>query len=205
MTDGNLISFVGSDDAARRSAPRQTEVDLRGRLLTPAFVDAHVHVIQTGQVMAGLGLRCKEQDDAVQRVAAYARHHPDAQVIIGHGWDERAWPEPLPPTRTELDRAAGGVAVYLARVDVTPQWSRPLFLIDFRVSRRRSDIARTGCSLARLTICAAAAWTDCSPTQRRSAARGAAGAAAQGVATVHELGGPHLGPMEDLTRVREVA
>ena len=30
-------------------------------------------------------------------------------------------------------------------------------------------------------------------------------AAAQGVATVHELGGPHLGPIEDLTRVREVA
>ena len=43
----------------------------------------------------------------VQRVAAYARHHPEAQVIVGHGWDERAWPEPQPPTRTELDRAAG--------------------------------------------------------------------------------------------------
>ena len=60
----------------------------------------------------------RSRDDAVERVAAYARHHPDAQVIIGHGWDERAWPEPMPPTRTELDRAAGGVAVYLARVDV---------------------------------------------------------------------------------------
>ena len=40
---------------------------------------------------------------------------------------------------------------------------------------------------------------------RRSAARRALTAvAAQGVATVHELGGPHLGPVEDLTRVREV-
>ena len=117
VTDGDLISFVGSDDAARRSAPGQPEVDLHSRLLTPAFVDAHVHMIQTGQAMAGLGLHdARSRDDAVQRVAAYARHHPDAQVIIGHGWDERTWPEPLPPTRTELDRAAGGIAVYLARV-----------------------------------------------------------------------------------------
>jgi predicted amidohydrolase YtcJ len=42
--------------------------------------------------------------------------------------------------------------------------------------------------------------------ERRSAARIALRAAAgQGVAAVHELGGPHLGPIEDLTRVREVA
>jgi hypothetical protein len=42
--------------------------------------------------------------------------------------------------------------------------------------------------------------------QRRSAARVALqAAAAQGVATVHELCGPHLGPIEDITRVREVA
>ena len=40
---------------------------------------------------------------------------------------------------------------------------------------------------------------------RRAAARRALRQAARsGVATVHELGGPHLGPLEDLTRVREV-
>ena len=119
VTNGGLISFVGNDEAARGAAPGQTEVDLRGRLLTPAFVDAHAHLVQTGQGMAGLGLHdARSRYDALARVAVYARHHPDAQVIIGHGWDERTWPEPLPPTRTELDRAAAGVAVYLARVDV---------------------------------------------------------------------------------------
>jgi hypothetical protein len=42
--------------------------------------------------------------------------------------------------------------------------------------------------------------------ERRSAARTALRTAAgQGVAAVHDLGGPHLGPIEDLTRVREVA
>ena len=207
VTDGSLISFVGNDEAARRAAPGQTEVDLRGRLLTPAFVDAHAHLIQTGQVMAGLGLHdVRSRDDAVERVAVYARHHPDVQVIIGHGWDERAWPEPMPPTRTELDRAAGGVAVYLARVDVhsavvsstlldqLPGVSEAIgYRADGLLTREAHHLCRG--SLGRL-------FTD---QQRRSAARTALqSAAAQGVAAVHELGGPHLGPIEDLTRVREV-
>jgi predicted amidohydrolase YtcJ len=208
VTNGGLISFVGNDEAARGAAPGQSEVDLRGRLLTPSFVDAHAHVIQTGQVMAGLGLHdARSRDDAVARVAAYARHHPDAQVIIGHGWDERTWPEPSPPTRTELDRAAAGIAVYLARVDVhsavvsstlldqLPGVSEAVgYRADGLLTREAHHLCRG--SLGRL-------FTD---RQRRSAARTALrAAAAQGVATVHELGGPHLGPIEDLTRVREVA
>ena len=208
VTNGRLISYVGSDEQARRLAPRQAEIDLRGRLLTPAFVDAHVHLIQTGQVMAGLGLHdVRSRDDAVERVAAYARHHPDAQVIIGHGWDERAWPEPLPPTRTDLDRAAGGIAVYLARVDVhsavvsstlldqLPGVSEAVgYRADGLLTREAHHLCRG--NLDRL-------FTD---QQRRSAARAALrAAAAQGIATVHELGGPHLGPIDDFIRVREVA
>jgi predicted amidohydrolase YtcJ len=143
----------------------------------------------------------------VQRVAAYARHHPDAHIIVGHGWDERSWPEPLPPTRAELDRAGGGVAVYLARVDVhsavvssalLDQLPRVTQAIGYRADGLLTREAHHLCrgSLDRL-------FTD---QQRRSAARaGLRAAAAQGVAAVHELGGPHLGPMDDLTRAREVA
>ena len=74
VTDGGVISFVGSDEAARRAAPGQTEIDLHARLLTPAFVDAHVHLIQTGQVMAGLGLNdARSRDDAAQRTCEGTR------------------------------------------------------------------------------------------------------------------------------------
>jgi predicted amidohydrolase YtcJ len=208
VTDGRLISFVGSDEAARQAAPGQTELDLGGGLITPAFVDAHVHVIQAGLAMAGLGLQnVTSRDDAVQRVAAYAQHHPNVRVIVGHGWDERAWPEPLPPTRSELDRAAGGVAVYLARVDVhsavvsstlldqLPGVSQAIgYRADGLLTREAHHLCRG--SLDRL-------FTD---QERRSAARMALqAAAAQGVSTVHDLGGPHLGPIDDLTRIREVA
>ena len=209
VIDGASISFVGSDDGrATAQRPGDQEVDLRGRLVTPAFVDAHVHLIQTGQAMTGLGLGdATSRVDALERVAAYARRHPQVQVIVGHGWDERAWPEPQPPTRTELDRAAAGVAVYLARVDVhsavvsstlldqLPAVSTAVgYRSDGLLTREAHHLCRG--SLDRL-------FTD---QERRSAARIALRtAAAQGVAAVHELGGPHLGPIEDLTRVREVA
>jgi predicted amidohydrolase YtcJ len=208
VTDKGSIIFIGSDEAARRSARDEIEVDLQGRLITPAFVDAHVHLIQTGLAMSGLGLRdATSRDDALARVAAYARRHPDANIIVGHGWDERAWPEPLPPTRTELDRAAGGVAVYLARVDVhsavvsstlLDQLPAVVKTIGYRpdglLTREAHHLCRG--SLDQL-------FTD---HERRSAARAALDtAAAQGVATVHDLGGPHLGPTEDLSRVREAA
>ena len=39
-------------------------------------------------------------------------------MIVGHGWDEEPGPSRSRQRATELDRAAAGVAVYLARVDV---------------------------------------------------------------------------------------
>jgi predicted amidohydrolase YtcJ len=68
VTDGGLISYVGSDEEARRSAPRQAEVDLRGRLLTPAFVDAHVHLIQTGQVERGRNRCLRPEPSLTERL-----------------------------------------------------------------------------------------------------------------------------------------
>ena len=50
-------------------------------------------------------------------VARRARSKP-GEPIFGHGWDVRGWPEARPPTMAELDRAAGPVVAYLARVDM---------------------------------------------------------------------------------------
>ncbi len=116
---GNTISYVGDDAGARQHRPGAPEVDLGGRLLTPAFVDAHLHAVQAGLVMTGLDLHdAGSRTEVLDRLAAYAARHPAASVILGQGWDERAWPDPRPPTRAELDRAAGDRPVYLARVDV---------------------------------------------------------------------------------------
>ncbi len=202
------VAFVGADHPARAAGSGGLEIDLGGRLVTPAFVDAHVHCVQVGQVAAGLDLHdAASRTDVLDRLRAHVEVRPGIRVVVGQGWDERDWPEPLPPSRAELDRAAPGVAVYLARVDVhsalvssallerlpalegLPGWTSSGWLTQDAHHACRGAMDRL--------------FTD---AERRAAIRSAlTGAAAQGVATVHELGGEHLGPLSDLVRVAEEA
>ena len=70
---GHTIVFVGDDEGARRAAPGEPEIALEGRLVTPAFVDAHLHAVQTGLVMAGLDLHdVPSRTELLDRLAAYA-------------------------------------------------------------------------------------------------------------------------------------
>lgn len=115
---GGEIAWLGSDAGAHVHAGDATRIiDLRGALVTPAFVDSHVHHTDAGLALIGLDLRSVQSSaELLERVAAAHRGAPG--TVVGHGWDESGWADPVPPTRAELDRAAGGAAVYLSRVDV---------------------------------------------------------------------------------------
>src|SRR4029450_11123554 len=120
---GATIEFVGSDSGASDflermgRAPDET-VRLDGGLVTPAFVDAHVHPTSTGLALTGLDLtEITSLTDLLAAVEAYARRNRGG-AVVGHGWDETRWPGGRPPTREELDRASYGGVVYLSRVDV---------------------------------------------------------------------------------------
>ena len=115
IVDGT-VAWVGDDSTARARFSDATEtLRLRGALLTPAFVDAHVHATAAGLLASGLDLtRCASLTQCLEEVARQAQ--PD-QVLWGHGWDETSWPEQRPPTRAELDRAGKGCPVYLSRID----------------------------------------------------------------------------------------
>lgn len=204
---GDRIVYVGDDDAASRLGAGDRVVELAGRLVTPAFVDAHLHAIQTGQMMTGLDLhQLTSRTELLDRVAAYARAHPAARVILGQGWDERGWADPRPPTRAELDRAAGARAVYLARVDVHSAVVSTALLAELPDVTSAAGYTADGW-LTREAHHQCRGQMDrlFTDQERRAAGRAALlEAGRQGVATVHELGGPHLGPLADLTRVTEV-
>jgi predicted amidohydrolase YtcJ len=203
VSRGRVVA-VGTLEEVRAAEPGGPEVDLEGRLVTPAFVDAHVHAVQTGLVVAGLDLHdVGSVDELLEGVRRYADRNPRRGVILGQGWDERAWPDPRPPTRGQLDEAGRGRAVYLARVDVHSAVVSSRLLdalpdvagrVGYRADGLLTQDAHHACR-GRLDLLT----TD---EERRHAAEVAlAAAAALGVGEVHELGGPHLGPLADLTRV----
>ncbi len=206
VVDAGTVTWVGDADGAAGPAGVRV-VDLGGALVTPAFVDAHVHATATGLGLTGLDLRparsLAEALAAVERAARVARGRP----ILGGGWDESQWPERRPPTATELDRAAYGGAVYLARVDV-------------HSAVVSSSVMATVPGLAGLAGFDPQGWQHepahdavrvaalgaLTPAQRRDAQRAALRQAAElGIASVHEMAGPIISSEDDLAALLALA
>ncbi|WP_051393461.1 amidohydrolase [Glycomyces arizonensis] len=113
LVEGATIAWVGPD--AEAPAADET-VDLDGALVTPAFVDSHVHLTGTGASLIGLHLAGLGSAQAVlERVASFAASLPAEAVVLAHGWDETTWDDPALPTPLEVENAAGGRLAYLSR------------------------------------------------------------------------------------------
>jgi predicted amidohydrolase YtcJ len=110
------VAWVGVGDDAPAA---DTVVNLDGALVTPAFVDAHVHTTNTGITLDGLDLSTtRSAREVLDAVAAFAARLPADAVLLGHGWDESTWDDQQPPSMAELDRAGGGRMVYLSQASI---------------------------------------------------------------------------------------
>jgi predicted amidohydrolase YtcJ len=201
LVDDGQIAWLGDDtpdaDAIRADA---LTVDLGGRLVTPGFVDAHVHLAATGFALVSADLYAAETlDEALDLLAGAARDMDDSALLTAHGWDETRWPERRWPTRAEIDAVVGHRPAYVSRVDshsaivstalldrapdvaASDGWSD-----DGRVERDAHHVARGAVDRLRTT-----------GDRRAAIARALARAASSGVAVVHELNAPHIAPYSD--------
>ncbi|MEV4347932.1 amidohydrolase family protein [Actinoplanes sp. NPDC049596] len=197
VRDGK-ISWLG-DKAGAPSAEKT--VDLDNALVTPAFVDAHLHATDTGLAAEGLDLSAtRSAGELLDAVAAFARTRPADGVVHGHGWDESRWAEQTPPTADELERAAEGRRVYLSQASVHSALASASLLgaaagePGFDASgwvREQAHHAVRAVALGSLTS-----------SQRAGAQRAALElAASKGIAAVHECGGPGTSSEEDFQSV----
>lgn len=207
VSDGTVAWVGGDETAATMAADGSADevVDLAGALVTPAFVDGHVHCFDTGLVVTGVDVtQARSVTEVLDAVAAYVAANPGRRVL-GHGWDDTRLAEGRPPSLEELDRAAGGAEVYLSRVDVhSAVVSSPLAL-------RAGCRERTGWDgTARVERDAhhhaRAAARDVGDAERAHAHEAALrAAAAAGIATLHEMSGPFIGGERDLPVLLDVA
>ncbi|MGW3864002.1 amidohydrolase [Streptomyces sp. NPDC005047] len=199
VVERGQVAWVGSEGAADAFADGVDEVvDLDGALVTPAFTDAHVHTTATGLALTGLDLSdAPTREAALTLVSDFAAARPDDRVLLGHGWDAARWPDGVPPTRAELDRATGGRPLYLSRIDVHSAVVTTA-LLDLTPGRvARVDGPLTGDDHHAVRAAALGAVT---PAQRAAAQRAAlAHAASLGIGTVHECAGPEISSEDDFT------
>ena len=215
LVQDGTVAWVGSESAADSYARDADAVtDLAGALVTPAFVDAHVHATSTGLALTGLDLTgCPGLAEALDRIAAFVRAWPAGGVVVGHGWDETGWPERRAPSLAELDAACAGAAVYLSRTDVHSALASSAL-------RALADREQGAGGLAALPghhpeqpltrdahhAVRAAALAHLTPAQRDTAQRAALRRAAElGIGSVHECAGPGISSEGDLTALLELA
>ncbi|PWU55134.1 amidohydrolase [Micromonospora sp. S4605] len=198
VTDGKII-WLGTD-ADAPAADRV--VDLDGALVTPAFVDAHVHATDTGLALSGLDLSgVRSAGELLDAVAGFAAGLPADAVVLGHGWDESSWPVPGLPDAGELDRAAGGRRVYLSQASIHSALVSGALLAACPEAAAAAGYDGSGW-LRRDAhhVVRAAAFASVTRAQRVAAQRRAlAHAASLGIAAVHECGGPEISDEEDFT------
>jgi predicted amidohydrolase YtcJ len=196
VADG-VVSYVGP---AGSSTAHEGAVELDGALVLPAFVDGHVHATDTGLALTGLDLsRVRSKGELLDAVARRTRvlH---GRPVLGHGWDESAWPDREIPTAAELDRASYGSVVYLARVDVhSALASSPLML---SVPGLASTDGYDGDGWLRRAAHHAvreAALGSLTGGQRAEAqSHMLRHAASLGIGSVHEMNGPQIGGADDV-------
>lgn len=206
IEDGQVV-WTGDDDASAHFADNADRiVDLEGRLVAPAFVDAHVHLSQTGMVSVGVDFTdVHSLAEALDLLAQHARTS-SFPVVLGLNWDETGWPEGRPFTREEVDRAVGDKAAYLARVDAHSAVVSTRF-VDALPSLTGTEGWRTDGLVARqANIVAREAVFEMVPdsAQEDAIARALGDAARVGIGMVHEMGAPGDSPAEDFVRIDKV-
>ena len=122
VEDGRIVA-VGAEPPSGAEV-----VDLAGGMLSPGFVDAHVHAVQGGLER----IRCdlsqdRTREDYLRRISAYAASHPDLPWILGGGWSMTAF-ENGAALAADLDAVVPDRPVYLLNRDHHGAWVNSLAL-----------------------------------------------------------------------------
>jgi predicted amidohydrolase YtcJ len=84
---GNTITYVGDNEGAKVFIGKETRViDAHGHLMTPGFIETHLHLLVASAAIAGVVADQRDNaDDVARKVAEYAKEHPGKSTIFGTG------------------------------------------------------------------------------------------------------------------------
>ena len=115
---GENIIAVGSRDEINLLIDDDTlVVQAPGAMLVPGFIDAHVHLIDSGSTLAAVQLRdAHSRDEFIRRIEDFATHSEVGAWITGGTWDHTNWGGEL-PSREWIDAVTPDNPVWVMRLD----------------------------------------------------------------------------------------
>ncbi len=119
LRDGRILA-VGSDAEMLALAQAKTEKkDLGGRRVLPGLTDSHIHFYEWALLSKVVMLDDTKSLAQLQaRVEDAAENAKTGAWIIGQGWNQDSWDEPITPTKIDLDEISPENPVILWRKDL---------------------------------------------------------------------------------------
>ncbi len=138
---GDSILLVGSTAQVRALVGDSTQViEARGQLVTPGFIDTHVHFIDGGFNLGSVQLRdAKNKEEFISRVAAFAKTVPPGTWITGGDWDHTNWGGELPQSAW-IDSVTAEHPVFLQRLDGHMALANRKAMQAAKVTRHTKDV-----------------------------------------------------------------
>lgn len=92
VKDGKIIAF-GSNESVLKSKGNQLKtIDLKGKTMTPGFIDSHAHFMGVGYSMLELNLMGLSSYEAlVDKVKERVAESEPGEWILGRGWHQDKW------------------------------------------------------------------------------------------------------------------
>ncbi len=137
VREGRILAVGRAQEMDDLRGPKTEVYDLGGRLVLPAFSDAHIHFVWWALQRRRVDLTdVPTPQEAAARVAARAQTLPPSAWVRGGGFNRNLWPGNEWPTKELLDAAAPRNPVALDSKDGHSLWvnSRALALAGITAS-----------------------------------------------------------------------
>jgi len=122
IKDGKFVSVGSTKEISVQFQAKET-IDLAGQFVYPGFIDAHAHFFGYGK---GIQTEAQLYETPSEKVILtllenFQKERQNAWVL-GRGWDQNDWPNPVFPTKEGLDLLFPDTPVYLVRIDGHAAW-----------------------------------------------------------------------------------
>ncbi|OAL37646.1 hypothetical protein AYO20_03153 [Fonsecaea nubica] len=114
-----------------------TEVDVANRVVTPGFIDAHVHMLHFGMSLGKLDvMSCKSLEEIRQKIRTFAASQPTAPRILCKGWIQASTAgQALVSMLDDLDSRP----IYVEALDLHSVWCNTAALEELGVDAATKD------------------------------------------------------------------